>query len=145
MTACATNEYYDWHAERCVPFKNWCDQNSPEMFNLYHRCVDNCDAWKIGQPDYDGQFDLVTVLDEGTYQCTCPEGHFWAWSDEHSHDSGMERCFPNPPCGKNLHWNAIHNKCLPDMPEVPVDVDGVLDFNSAPMCHSTFTWDPVRE
>ena len=59
----------------------------------------------------------------------------------------MERCFPNPPCGKNLHWNTVHNKCLPDTPAVPPldDGSGDLDYNAAPMCHSRFTWDPVRE
>lgn len=58
----------------------------------------------------------------------------------------MERCFPNPPCGKNLHWNTIHNKCLPDVPEVPMNEAGdALDLDNAPMCHPAFTWDPERE
>jgi len=36
---------------------------------------------------------------------------------------------------------------MPDVPPVPdmVDQPGVPDYDNAPMCHSEFTWDPVRE
>ena len=51
---CAEDMEYDEHAERCVPFRNWCDQMSAEKFNLYGKCVSSCDDWKQGNEEYAG-------------------------------------------------------------------------------------------
>jgi len=61
---CPETEEYDWHGENCFTYKNFCDQNEDNKMNLYHHCVDNCDAWKVGDPDYEGQFDLEMVFNE---------------------------------------------------------------------------------
>jgi len=58
MHACPANEEYDWHAERCVSFRNTCPQDGLVKLSLYHHCVEDCNVWKTGTEDFVGQFDI---------------------------------------------------------------------------------------